>query len=121
MYPLRALLIAGSLDIVHHHHILGPVAMPMCIEYLGVFLCLSSYLIVVKVGSGRPTVSSTGFPSSRFEMVDILQDTGADLVFLACTPRLYGLQPSCCPISDCHMRITISRWQRRARVRKTSG
>ena len=46
-------LLAGSLDIVHHHHVLDPVMMPMCVKYLGVLLYLGSCLVVVKVGRGK--------------------------------------------------------------------
>ena len=46
-------LLAGSLDIVHHHHILDSVATLMRVKHLGMLLYLSGYLIVVKVGRGK--------------------------------------------------------------------
>ena len=58
-------LLAGSLDVVHHHHILNLVATPVHVKYLSVLLYLSSYLIVVKVGRGKAYTSSTGSPSSH--------------------------------------------------------
>ena len=76
-------LLAGSLDVVHHHHVLDPVATPVHVNYLSVLLYLSSYLIVVKVGRGKAYRVKHWFSLKSFEMVDTPQDTGADLVFLA--------------------------------------
>ena len=76
-------LLAGSLDIVHHHHILNLVVTPMRIKHLGVLLYLGSYLIVVKVGRGKAYRVKHWFSLKSFEMVDTPQDTGVDLVFLA--------------------------------------
>ena len=79
-------LLAGLLDIVHHHHVLNPVMTPMCVKYLSVLLYLSSYLIVVKVGRGKAYCIKHWFSLKSFEMVDCLdtlQDTGTALVFLA--------------------------------------
>ena len=76
-------LLAGSLDVVHHHHVLNPVATPVCVKYLGVLLYLGGYLIMVKVGRGKAYRVKYWFSLKSFEMVDTPQDTGADLVFLA--------------------------------------
>ena len=46
-------LLAGSLDVVHHHYVLDLVATPMHVKYLSMLLYLGSYLIVVKVGRGK--------------------------------------------------------------------
>ena len=81
-------LLAGSLDVVHHHHILDPVMTPVHVKYLGVLLYLSGYLIVVKVGRGKAYHVKHWFSLKSFEMVDTPQDTGVDLVFLAGGGRL---------------------------------
>ena len=83
MSSLGDCLLAGSLDVVHHHHVLDLVATPMHIKYLGVLLYLSSYFIVVKVGRGKAYRVKHWFSLKLFEIVDTPQDTGADLVFLA--------------------------------------
>ena len=85
-------LLAGSLDIVHHHHTLNPVATPMRVKYLGMLLYLSGYLIMAKVGRGKAYHVKHWFSLKSFEMVDTLQDTGADLVFLARGGCLCGCQ-----------------------------
>ena len=81
-------LLAGSLDVMHHHHVLDPVVTPVCVKYLGVLLYLSSYLIVVKVGRGKAYHIKHWFSLKSFERVDTPQDTGVDLVFLARGGRL---------------------------------
>ena len=68
---------------MHHHHVLDPVATPVHVKYLGVLLYLGGYLIVVKVGRGKAYCVKNWFSLKLFEMVDMPQDTGADLVFLA--------------------------------------
>ena len=83
-------LLAGSLNVVHHHHVLDPVATPMHIKYLGMLLYLGSYLIVVKVGREKAYRIKHWFSFKLFEMVDTLQDTGVDLVFLARGGHLCG-------------------------------
>ena len=83
-------LLAGSLDVVHHHHVLDLVATPVSIKYLGMLLYLSGYLIVVKVGRGKAYHIKHWFSLQLFEMVDMPQDTGADLVSLARGGRLCG-------------------------------
>ena len=76
-------LLAGSLDVVHHHHVLDLVMTLVCIKYLGVLLYLGGYLIVVKVGRGKAYCIKHWFSLKLFEMVDTPQDTGTDLVFLS--------------------------------------
>ena len=76
-------LLAGSLDIVHHHHVLDLVVTPVRVKYLGMLHYLSGYLIMVKVGRGKAYCVKHWFSLKSFEMVDTLKDTGADLVFLA--------------------------------------
>ena len=71
---------------MHHHHVLDPVVTHMRVKYLGVFLYLGGYLIVVNVGRGKAYHVKHWFSLKWFEVVDIPQDTGADLVFLACIP-----------------------------------
>ena len=83
-------LLAGLLDVVHHHHVLDPVSTPVRIKYLGVLLYLGGYLIVVKVGRGKAYHIKHWFSLKSFEMVDTPQDTGVDLVFLAGGGRLCG-------------------------------
>ena len=83
-------LLAGLLDVVQHHHILNLVMTPMCIKYLGVLLYLGGYLIMVKVGRGKAYHIKHWFSLKSFEMVDTLQDTGVDLVFLAGGGHLCG-------------------------------
>ena len=60
----------------------------MHVKYLGMLLYLSGYLIVVKVGRGKAYLIKHWFSIKSFEMVDMPQDTGADLVFLAGGGRL---------------------------------
>ena len=83
-------LLAGLLDVVHHHHVLGLAVTPMCIKFFGMLLYLSGYLIMVKVGRGKAYRIKHWFSLKLFEMVDTLQDTGVDLVFLAGGGRLCG-------------------------------
>ena len=75
---------------MHHHHVLDPVATPVHVNYLSVLLYLSSYLIVVKVGRGKAYCIKQWFSLKSFEMVDMPQDTGVDLVSLAGGGRLCG-------------------------------
>ena len=83
-------LLAGSLDVVHHHHVLDPVTTPVHVKYLSMLLYLSSYLIVVKVGRGKANRIKHWFSLKSFEMVDTPQDTSVDLVFLAEGGRVCG-------------------------------
>ena len=83
-------LLAGSLDIVHHHHILDPVVTPVRVKYLSMLLYLGGYLIMVKVGRGKAYRIKNWFSLKLFEMVDTPQDTGTDLVFLAGGGHLCG-------------------------------
>ena len=83
-------LLAGSLNIVDHHHMLDPVMTPVCIKYLGMLLYLGGYLIMVKVGREKAYHIKPWFSLKLFEMVDAPQDTGVDLVFLARGGRLCG-------------------------------
>ena len=85
-------LLAGLLDVVHHHHILDLVVTPVHVKYLGMLLYLGSYLIVVKVGRGKAYRVKHWFSLKSFEieMVDTPQDTGVDLVFLARGGHLCG-------------------------------
>ena len=76
-------LLAGLLEVVHHHHVLDLVATPVRVKYLGMLLYLGSYLTVVKVGRGKVYRVKHWFSLKSFEMVYTPQDTGADLVFLA--------------------------------------
>ena len=87
-------LLAGLLDVVHHHHILNPVVTPVHINYHGVLLYLGSYLIMVKVGRGKAYHVKHWFSLKSFEieMVDTPQDTGVDLVFLASCGCLVTLE-----------------------------
>ena len=55
----------------------------MHIKYLGMLLYLGSYLIIVNVGRGKKAYHvKHWFSLKSFDMVDILQNTGVDLVFL---------------------------------------
>ena len=63
-------LLAGLLDVVHHHHVLDLVVTPMHVKYLSVLLYLSGYLIVVKVGRGKAYRIKHWFSLKSFEMVD---------------------------------------------------
>ena len=73
-------LLAGSLDFVHHHHVLDLVATPMHVKYLSVLLYLGGYLIVVKVGRGKAYRVKHWFSLKLFEMVDTRRTL---VVFLA--------------------------------------
>ncbi|KAF8476504.1 hypothetical protein JB92DRAFT_2838140 [Gautieria morchelliformis] len=67
-------LLAGSLDVVHHHHILDPVTTPVRVRYLGAFLYLGGYLLLVKVDKGKVYRIKHWFSLAPFELVDIPQD-----------------------------------------------
>jgi hypothetical protein len=69
-------LLAGSLDVVHHHHILDPVTTPVRVRYLGAFLYLGGYLLLVKVEKGKVYRIKHWFSLAPFELVDIPQDAG---------------------------------------------
>ena len=69
-------ILAGSLDVVHHHHILDPVTTPVRVRYLGAFLYLGGYLLLVKVDKGKVYRIKHWFPLASFDLVDIPQDTG---------------------------------------------
>ena len=73
-------LLAGSLDVMHHHHVLDLVSTPMRVKYLGMLLYLGSYLIVVKVGRGKAYCVKHWFSLKSFEMVD----TPPTLVWILC-------------------------------------
>lgn len=67
-------LLAGSLDVVHHHHILDPVTTPVRVRYLGAFLYLGGYLLLVKVDKGKIYRIKHWFSLTPFALVDISQD-----------------------------------------------
>jgi hypothetical protein len=72
-------LLAGSLDVVHHHHIFHPVSTPVRVRYLGAFLYSGGYFLLVKVDKGRVYRMKHWFSLASFELVDIPQDTGERL------------------------------------------
>lgn len=95
-------LLAGSLDVVHHHHILHPVSTPVRVRYLGAFLYLGGYLLLVKVDKAKVYRIKHWFSLASFELVDIPQDTG-DSPGLWPAMILTGrcLQPSSHVLSGC--------------------
>jgi hypothetical protein len=81
--------------------VLDPVTTPVRVKYLGAFLYLGGYLILVKVGKGKAYRVKHWFSLAQFEMVDIPPDIGTHplafpaniLVLIAlCSPGAVLLQ-----------------------------
>ncbi|KAG9017447.1 hypothetical protein FRB93_007562 [Tulasnella sp. JGI-2019a] len=77
--PLLASLgdcvLAGALDVVHHHIILAPLKPPIKARYLGAFL-YAGYLILVKVRRGKTYEPRHWFPLRNAEIVDMSPTLG---------------------------------------------
>ncbi|KAF8592180.1 hypothetical protein K439DRAFT_392266 [Ramaria rubella] len=79
-------LLTGSLDVVYHHHVLDPVTTPVRVRYLGAFLYLGGYLLLVKVEKFKYRIKHW-FCLTSFDLVDIPEDTA----LVPCSFRLsYG-------------------------------
>ncbi|KAF8524604.1 hypothetical protein BU17DRAFT_84641 [Hysterangium stoloniferum] len=74
---LGVCMLAGSFDVVYHHHISTPAVQPVRIKYVGAFLYPGGYLLLVKSGKGSkgPTYRfKYWFNVGPFDLVDIHED-----------------------------------------------
>ncbi|KIJ57082.1 hypothetical protein M422DRAFT_238656 [Sphaerobolus stellatus SS14] len=71
LHSLGTCILAGSLDVVHHHHILEPVTPTMRVRYFGAFLFAGGYVLLVKVCKGPVYRLKHWFALASFELVDI--------------------------------------------------
>ncbi|GLB33963.1 putative rhoGEF domain containing protein [Lyophyllum shimeji] len=80
---LGTCLLAGSLDVIHDHAS-KPSGTNVTAKYLGAFLYLGGYLILVKVSKGKVYVPKQWFALADFEVLDVDE---ADAM-LPCSIRL---------------------------------
>jgi hypothetical protein len=62
----------GSLDVLHHHHIIAPLVPPVKVKYLAAFL-YRGYLILAKVKRGKVYEAKHFLPLEVFELIDIAE------------------------------------------------
>jgi hypothetical protein len=72
---LGVCLLAGSLDVLHHQPS-KPQSSSVYAKYLGAFLYLGGYLILVKVGKGKIYEPRHWFCLSDFDIVDVEDEGG---------------------------------------------
>lgn len=66
----------GSLDVLHHHHIMAPLVPPVKVKYLAAFL-YRGYLILAKVKRGKVYEAKHFLPLEVFELIDIAEGTSS--------------------------------------------
>lgn len=67
----------GSLDVLHHHPTLAPLAPPVKVKYLAAFL-YRGYLVLAKVKKGKVYEAKHFLPLEVFELIDIAEgESGA--------------------------------------------
>lgn len=62
----------GSLDVLHHHPIIAPLAPPVKVKYMAAFL-FRGYLILAKVKKGAVYEAKHFLPLEVFELIDIAE------------------------------------------------
>lgn len=62
----------GSLDVLHHHHIIAPLVPPVKVKYLAAFL-YRGYLILAKVKKGKVYEAKHFLPLEVFELIDLVE------------------------------------------------
>jgi len=62
----------GSLDVLHHHHLIAPLVPPVKVKYLAAFL-YRGYLILAKVKRGKLYEAKHFLPLEVFELIDIAE------------------------------------------------
>lgn len=80
---LGANLLAGSLDVIHHYVDKIPGSSgTVKAKYLGAFLYMGGYLILVKVGKSKMYEPRHWFSLADFELVDVAEEEGMYLQML---------------------------------------
>ncbi|KIJ57074.1 hypothetical protein M422DRAFT_238648 [Sphaerobolus stellatus SS14] len=74
LHSLGTCIVVGSLNVVHHHHILEPVISTVHVRYFGAFLFVGGYVLLVKVCKGPVYRLKQWFALVSFELVDILPE-----------------------------------------------
>jgi hypothetical protein len=72
MKSLGTCRLIGSLDVLHHHHLIAPLAPPVKVKYLAAFL-YRGYLILAKVKRGKVYEAKHFLPLEVFELIDIAE------------------------------------------------
>ncbi|GJJ07093.1 hypothetical protein Clacol_001292 [Clathrus columnatus] len=67
-------LLAGPLDIAHHHHVHNPIDPPVRVQYMAAFLFSGGYLFFAKVSKNRTYRMKHWFKVSSFEIFDISEE-----------------------------------------------
>jgi hypothetical protein len=121
---LGACLLAGSLDVMHYPASGDTVKA----KYLGAFLYMGGYLVLVKVCKGKAYEPRHWFSLADFELVDLEEDDGVyPFFFLMLAVARYsmlsfhGYQPCYPAHSGCPPRTTILSWRLHVGVRRRRG
>lgn len=72
MTSLGYCVLAGALDVLHHHPIVAPLAPPVKVKYMAAFL-YRGYLILAKVKKGKTYEAKHFLPLEVFELIDITE------------------------------------------------
>ncbi|KAJ7129502.1 hypothetical protein C8R44DRAFT_872762 [Mycena epipterygia] len=94
---LGTCLLAGSLDVMHYQTSKTPGGTNINAKYLGAFLYLGGYLILVKVTKGKVYEPRHWFSLSDFDIVDLEEeDTSLPCTFsLICKGHQFDLTAAC--------------------------
>ncbi|WWC57545.1 uncharacterized protein I303_100077 [Kwoniella dejecticola CBS 10117] len=84
----------GSLDVLHHHPVLAPLAPPVKVKYLAAFL-YRGYLILAKVKKGKSYEAKHFLPLEVFELIDITEGFLPHSIRLTLRDHNFDLAASC--------------------------
>ncbi|WWC67353.1 uncharacterized protein I206_101261 [Kwoniella pini CBS 10737] len=84
----------GSLDVLHHHPTLAPLAPPVKVKYLAAFL-YRGYLILAKVKKGKNYEAKHFLPLEVFELIDITEGFLPHSIRLTLRDHNFDLAASC--------------------------
>lgn len=73
---LGTCLLAGSLDVIHSHPYEAPTNGNIKAKYLGAFLYMGGYFVLVKVCKGRVYEPRHWFPLTDFDVMDVREEDG---------------------------------------------
>jgi hypothetical protein len=120
---LGACLLAGSMDVIHHHADKIPGSSgTVKAKYLGAFLYMGGYLVLVKAGKGKVYEPKHWFSLVGFEIDDVPEEEGVYpqstgmILFLNVFSQHYYHARSVCLARD-----IISKWQRRVNEKRMCG